>query len=172
MRHLPYPPDTIAETVVAEPLALILHWSGPRLSGIDLHWADDREQTAVLTPKGREMAAALAAYVAGDPVRWPELDLDFGSLPPFLGRCLRVLHETVPQGRLCSYGELAARAGSPKGARAVGQAMSRNPWPLVVPCHRVVGSGPRPALTGFSGSGGLPLKAWLLEHEGARPSGD
>lgn len=168
MRRGPHAPDTHTETLVADPLALVLHWTGGRLAAIDLHWAEGRKQSAELTPPGAELAEALADYVSGRPPTWPELDLDFDSLPPFRARCLRTLHETVPHGTLCSYGELAARAGSPGGARAVGQAMANNPWPLVVPCHRVVGSGPRPDLTGFSGSGGLPLKAWLLEHEGIR----
>lgn len=68
----------------------------------------------------------------------------------------------VPFGETITYGDLAAQAGRPGAARAVGQAMNRNPVPLVVPCHRVVGSDH--ALVGYS-MGGVHVKKWLLEHE-------
>ena len=66
-------------------------------------------------------------------------------------------------GETLTYGQLAKLAGSPHAARAVGGAMARNRWPLIVPCHRVVGSSGK--LTGYSGEGGLKTKHWLLEHE-------
>ena len=68
----------------------------------------------------------------------------------------------IPYGATWSYGELAIRIGSPKAVRAVGAANGRNPLPIVLPCHRVIGSDG--SLTGFGG--GLPLKQFLLEHEG------
>jgi methylated-DNA-[protein]-cysteine S-methyltransferase len=70
----------------------------------------------------------------------------------------------VPFGRTATYGEVAARIGRPKAARAVGGALGSNPIPIVIPCHRVVGAGGR--LTGYAG--GLPRKELLLELEGAR----
>ncbi len=70
----------------------------------------------------------------------------------------------IPFGSTWSYSELATRAGSPKAVRAVGAANGRNPLPIVLPCHRVIGSDG--SLTGFGG--GLPLKQFLLEHEGVR----
>jgi methylated-DNA-[protein]-cysteine S-methyltransferase len=69
----------------------------------------------------------------------------------------------VPRGQTVSYGELAARAGNPKAARAVGTACARNPVPIVVPCHRVVGSSG--SLVGYAG--GLERKERLLALEGA-----
>ena len=72
---------------------------------------------------------------------------------------------TVPAGRTVTYGELARRVGYPGAARAVGGAMRRNPIPIVIPCHRVVGQGG--AITGFGL--GLWRKRWLLDHEGAWP---
>ena len=68
---------------------------------------------------------------------------------------------TIPFGQTISYGEQAASMGDKKKARAVGAANGKNPIPIVVPCHRVVGSNGR--LTGFAG--GLHVKAWLLDHE-------
>lgn len=72
---------------------------------------------------------------------------------------------SVPAGRTVTYGELARRAGFPGAARAVGGAMHRNPIPIVIPCHRVVGVGG--AITGFGL--GLWRKRWLLDHEGSWP---
>ncbi len=80
-----------------------------------------------------------------------------------------VLHELaqVPYGELTTYGTLAARAGRPRAARAVGTVMNRNPVPIVLPCHRVVGS--TGSLVGYGG--GLDRKRTLLELEGAlRPA--
>jgi methylated-DNA-[protein]-cysteine S-methyltransferase len=68
----------------------------------------------------------------------------------------------IPYGTTWSYSELATKIGSPKAVRAVGSANGRNPIPIVLPCHRVIGS--NGTLTGFGG--GLPVKQWLLEHEG------
>lgn len=73
----------------------------------------------------------------------------------------------IASGRTCSYGEIARDLGS--SARAVGQACGENPFPLVIPCHRVVSSS---GLGGFAHSGGgylLEAKRWLLAHEGAIP---
>ncbi len=70
---------------------------------------------------------------------------------------------TIPYGTTTSYGELARRLGDPRATRAVGAANGKNPIPIIVPCHRVVGA--RGELTGFGG--GLERKVWLLEHEGA-----
>ncbi len=67
----------------------------------------------------------------------------------------------IAYGETESYGELAARVGNPKACRAVGLANGRNPIPLVLPCHRVIGA--NGSLTGYGG--GLDLKKWLLQHE-------
>ena len=91
-----------------------------------------------------------------------ELPLDWTLVGPF-GR--RVLGATaqIPYGRVSTYTEVAAEAGSPRGSRAAGNALGANPIPIVVPCHRVLrGSG---ALGGYAG--GLPRKQFLLELEGA-----
>lgn len=74
----------------------------------------------------------------------------------------RALLDIAP-GATASYGEVAAAAGRPGAARAVGQAVGSNPISIVVPCHRVIGADG--SLTGFGG--GLHRKVWLLEHEGA-----
>ncbi|MGH7570070.1 MAG: methylated-DNA--[protein]-cysteine S-methyltransferase [Gemmatimonadales bacterium] len=70
---------------------------------------------------------------------------------------------TIPYGATTSYGALARRLGDPRATRAVGAANGKNPIPIIVPCHRVVGV--KGELTGFGG--GIDRKRWLLEHEGA-----
>lgn len=70
----------------------------------------------------------------------------------------------IPFGETWSYSQLANKMGSPKAVRAVGAANGRNPIPIILPCHRVIGS--NGTLTGFGG--GLPTKQWLLEHEGIK----
>jgi len=72
--------------------------------------------------------------------------------------------EHIPFGETISYGELARRVGAPGAARAVGLANGRNPVPIVVPCHRVIGADG--TLTGYGG--GLDRKRWLLAHESGR----
>jgi len=92
--------------------------------------------------------------------RWFEVDLDWRLSHGFYRQVLDTLM-TVEYGTTVSYGELACMAGSPGAARAVGTAMSTNPIPLIVPCHRVVRS------DGSVGEyGGRPeVKAWLIDHE-------
>ena len=92
-----------------------------------------------------------------------DLSLDLRGLPVFTLSVLKELAR-VPYGETTTYGALAAKVGHPRAARAVGTVMHRNRIPIVLPCHRVVGSTGR--LTGYAG--GLDLKARLLELEGAR----
>ena len=67
----------------------------------------------------------------------------------------------IEYGETCSYGDIANHIGNPKAVRAVGAANGKNPVPIIVPCHRVIGSSGK--LTGYAG--GLDIKVWLLEHE-------
>jgi methylated-DNA-[protein]-cysteine S-methyltransferase len=154
------------ETVVAAPLALDIHWDAEKIREITLRWADGREGGPVAVPHmvtetGRAMQQALSRYVAGEDVRWPELPLDFSRLTPFHQEALDALYR-IGHGTVVTYAELAAMTGRPTAARAAGRAMATNPFPLVLPCHRVVGK--RGELTGFGP--GLPMKRWLLVLEG------
>jgi methylated-DNA-[protein]-cysteine S-methyltransferase len=108
-----------------------------------------------------EARRELDEYFAG---RRREFDLpvDLTPVPTFQREVLAELVR-VPYGSLETYGGLAARVGRPRAARAVGGALHRNPVPIVVPCHRVVGASG--SLTGYGG--GLERKEWLLAAEGA-----
>ena len=105
-------------------------------------------------------ATDLTRYFGGEPVE-PSLTFDLADETEFVAAILTQCSR-IPWGPAVSYGELAARAGRPRAARAVGQAMSRNPLAPFVPCHRVVGADG--SLTGFGG--GLDLKARMLALEG------
>ncbi|MFK7823980.1 MAG: methylated-DNA--[protein]-cysteine S-methyltransferase [Oligoflexales bacterium] len=70
----------------------------------------------------------------------------------------------IPWGQSCSYGDIAKSCKNPKASRAVGMANNRNPLPIIIPCHRVVGSNGQ--LVGYGG--GLGIKRWLLQHEGIK----
>lgn len=71
---------------------------------------------------------------------------------------------TLGWGEVTTYGELGLGTGRPTAGRAVGGAIGANPIPIIIPCHRVLGSDGR--ITGYSGGAGIPTKLWLLEHEG------
>ena len=150
----------MARTVVDSPI-------GP----LGLVASDDALQ-AVLFDGGRvraegrspvlaDAARQLRAYFDGELLEF-DLPLELhGSA--FNQRCWRAL-ATIPYGQTVSYGEQARRLGlDHTAARAVGAANGRNPLPLVLPCHRVIGA--NGSLTGFGG--GLHVKRFLLEHEGA-----
>ena len=107
----------------------------------------------------------LEAYFSGDRGALARIDWSLDGAAAgdgFQTRVWRALAE-VPIGTTISYGEMAKRAGEPGAAQAAGVALNRNPIPLVLPCHRVVGADG--AMVGFGG--GLERKTWLLRHEGA-----
>jgi methylated-DNA-[protein]-cysteine S-methyltransferase len=108
------------------------------------------------------LADELAAYYAGGPwPRHPELVARAGSTP--FGRQVYEMVAAIPSGQSRTYGDIARRLGRPRAARAVGRAMATNPFPVIIPCHRVVGSDG--SLKGFAG--GVDMKAAMLEMEGA-----
>jgi O-6-methylguanine DNA methyltransferase len=110
-----------------------------------------------------ELRQRLLDYLAGEPVDFSEFPIDLPSRPPFWRRvwdaCAR-----IPYGEIRSYAQLAREAGAPRAFRAVGGAMAANPIPLVIPCHRVVGSDG--SLVGFGG--GVDQKRRMLEMEARR----
>jgi methylated-DNA-[protein]-cysteine S-methyltransferase len=106
----------------------------------------------------------IQAYFQGEPSALHDMPLCHAGQTAFCQDLYEALRK-VPSGRTVSYGELADLAGHPGAARAVGRAMSVNPTPLIVPCHRVVNASGR--LGGFSAHGGVDMKKRLLDHENA-----
>ena len=114
----------------------------------------------------RTVAAGIRALLRGAKV---EFDLDLVALdqcPPFQQTVLRATHG-IPRGQVSTYGRIATQLGRPGAARAVGNALANNPFPLLIPCHRVVRAGGH--LGGFGG--GSLLKQALLALEGVETSG-
>lgn len=107
----------------------------------------------------------IQALLAGVHDDLRDLPLDLHGVPAFQQRVYEIAR-AIPPGEVLTYGEVARRIGAPGAARAVGQALGRNPFAPVVPCHRVLGAGGRAG--GFSAEGGADTKLRMLEMEKAR----
>jgi methylated-DNA-[protein]-cysteine S-methyltransferase len=149
-------------------------WSDRGIAGLQLPEADAQATHARLrrrTPGGREAppppevrraiegVVALIGGAASD-LSWVPLDME--PVPPFHRRVYDVAR-TIAPGATLTYGEIAARIGEPGEARAVGQALGRNPFPIIVPCHRVLAAGGK--IGGFSAPGSIATKRRLLAIE-------
>ena len=132
-------------------LHLIRFPKGKKRSLPEHHWVENQKPL-------QEVVRQLEAYFAGK-LKAFSLDICL-NVTPFQKKVLTALRR-VPYGETISYGELAKNIGNPKASRAVGQANSRNPIPIVIPCHRVIGSNGK--LTGFGG--GISVKQTLLDLE-------
>jgi O-6-methylguanine DNA methyltransferase len=120
------------------------------------------------TPPPPEVVKTLQriqALMRGETSDLTSVVLDMNGVPPFHRRVYEMAR-TIPPGSTLSYGELASQLGVPGSARAVGQALGRNPFPIIVPCHRVLAAGGK--LGGFSANGGVSTKLRMLAIEGAR----
>jgi methylated-DNA-[protein]-cysteine S-methyltransferase len=105
----------------------------------------------------------IRAYLDGKCTNF-DLPTDISILTDFQQQVLQATQQ-IPRGRIATYMDIARKIGKPKAVRAVGQALGRNPIPIVIPCHRVIASDG--SLGGYSGGGGLETKAKLLQLEGA-----
>jgi methylated-DNA-[protein]-cysteine S-methyltransferase len=123
-------------------------------------------RSAAVQPPPSVQAAidGIVRLLAGERRDLRDVLLDTSAIPDFNRQVYDVARRIAP-GATMTYGEVAAALGDPGAARAVGQALGRNPFPIVVPCHRVVGAGGR--LVGFSAPGGTATKQRLLAIEGA-----
>jgi len=106
----------------------------------------------------------IIAYFDGSCVNFNNIPIALGGFSQFTRSVLDLCHE-ITFGQTITYAELAARAGRPAAARAVGSALAKNPLPLLVPCHRILRSDGQ--IGGFSAPGAMNLKAKLLKHEHA-----
>jgi methylated-DNA-[protein]-cysteine S-methyltransferase len=114
----------------------------------------------------QQVIDAVNASLRGEADDLADVPLALDDVPPFARRVYEVVR-TIPAGETLSYGEVAVAVGSPGAARAVGQALGRNPFPIVVPCHRVLAAGGR--IGGFTARGGTSIKAEMLAAEGVTP---
>ncbi len=107
----------------------------------------------------------IRALMAGEKIDLADVSLNMEGVPDFERRVYEVAR-SIPPGATLTYGEIATRLGDKALARDVGQALGRNPFPIVVPCHRVLAAGGRTG--GFSARGGVATKMRILAIEGAR----
>jgi methylated-DNA-[protein]-cysteine S-methyltransferase len=140
-------------------LRVAVRWEKGKARKILLNPDTNLEGTPSPPPQVKRFFKDLKDYLKGNQVNFA-LPIDWGVLSGFAKKVSRELAKTRC-GDVLSYAELARRVGNPEAARAVGRVMAKNPFPLVIPCHRVIGTDG--SLTGFSA--GLGLKASLLELE-------
>ncbi len=107
---------------------------------------------------------AITVLLEGDRTDLSFIACDFTDVDPFAARVYAATR-AIPAGETRTYGDIASQLGNKQFAQKVGQALGRNPFPIIVPCHRVVGADGR--LTGFSAPGGTDTKLRLLQIEGA-----
>lgn len=115
-------------------------------------------------PAVRDACDGIVALLRGEAISFEDVQLDMSGVPE-LHRRVYAIARTIPSGATLSYGEIAKRLGDASLARAVGQALSRNGYAPIVPCHRVLAAGGQAG--GFSARGGLSTKLRLLTIEGA-----
>jgi methylated-DNA-[protein]-cysteine S-methyltransferase len=150
-------------------------WSDGGLTGVHLPDAHPSRTRSSLTrrfpgatpaeptPQVRQAIDGIVALLRGEKRDLREIELDFDGIPDF-NRRVYELARRIPPGVTMTYGEIAHRLASPGTARAVGQALGHNPWPIVVPCHRVLAADG--GMGGFSAPGGVSTKRRMLEIEG------
>ena len=119
-------------------------------------------QVDIISEKAKALRSELQDYFDNASQDF-SLPIDERILSPFQAKVYRYTRE-IPFGRTMSYGDLARLVEQPKATQAIGQAMAKNPVPIIIPCHRVLDA--KGNLYGFSAEGGLDSKAFLLRHEG------
>jgi methylated-DNA-[protein]-cysteine S-methyltransferase len=155
-------------------------WNGRGIAGVQLPETDRRAVRnrilrrfpgaceAVPPADVQRVVDDIAALLNGEPRDLGYAKIDTAALPDFHRRVYDVAR-TIPTGATLSYGEIAERLGDRLLAREVGEALGQNPFPIIVPCHRVLAVGGK--MGGFSARGGVRTKLRLLSIEGAEPGG-
>lgn len=150
-------------------------WGARGIVGVQLPEAAGAERASLLRrfpdaieavppPDVQRAVECIVALLGGGSPDLDSIALDMAGLPEF-DRCVLEATRRIPRGTTRTYGEIAAEVGDPGAARAVGQALGRNPFPVIVPCHRVLAAAGRPG--GFSAHGGVATKLRILAIEGA-----
>lgn len=159
--------------------ACALVWSGARLIGAQLPEQDEAkarkrlarrypDAVALLPPAFVEEAiVGIRALLSGERRDLSALPIALDEVSEFNRKVYEVAL-SIPPGETLTYGEVAARVGEPGAARAVGMALGQNPWPIIVPCHRVLAANGKTG--GFSADGGVETKLRMLTIEKARTS--
>lgn len=149
-------------------------WTSRGIAGVDLPAGSEEKTRARLKKRFPEAAEAppsaevqkiideVIALVAGEKIDFSHVTLDHAPLPEFSKRVYEIVR-TIPIGQTLTYGDIAKKLGDVSLSREVGQAMGRNPTPIIMPCHRVVAASGKTG--GFSAPGGVDTKMKLLSIE-------
>ena len=152
-------------------------WGARGILGVQLPERDERATRARLARRYPDVSEApppqhiqhvindIVALLSGESRDFSTVALDMDGVPAFNQRVYAVAR-TISCGATLSYGDIAARLGDRGAARDVGEAMGQNPFPIIVPCHRVLAAGGK--VGGFSANGGIATKLRLLQIEGAQ----
>jgi methylated-DNA-[protein]-cysteine S-methyltransferase len=155
-------------------------WNERGIAGVQLPEGSDRAtrsrverrfpgvREAAPPAQVRQTIGGIVGLLAGERTDLRDAALDDAALSDFQRRVYGVAR-TIPPGSTLSYGEIAERLGDRLLAREVGEALGRNPFPIIVPCHRVMAAGGK--MGGFSAPGGVRTKLRMLSIEGAQPGG-
>ena len=153
-----------------------LAWDEAGLAAVRIPSAErDRTQAAILrrfpaavaaepTPPIAKVVADVCDLLAGGRPDFADAPLNLAGVPEFHAQVYAITR-AIPRGETLTYGEIAERLGDKRLAREVGQALGANPWPIVIPCHRVTAAGGK--LGGFSGAGGGATKIQMMALGGA-----
>lgn len=151
-------------------------WRGEKIIGVLLPSSSDEATRAALKRRASSATESsppafaqsaidgIVRLCAGEPVTFDVSSLDRGAIEPFADRVYDILL-SVPPGETTTYGVIAEELGDKALSRAVGAALGQNPFPIIIPCHRVTAAGGK--MGGFSAPGGSETKRKLLEIEGA-----
>jgi methylated-DNA-[protein]-cysteine S-methyltransferase len=144
-----------------------LSWTENGLTGFELPGAPVTDAEVGEVPQQiSRIIQRVQEHLAGHAQDFSDLEYDFSRLPTFTVAVLKATL-AVKSGETRSYGQIAAALNQPTAvSRAVGAALGSNPWPLLIPCHRIVAANGK--MTGFSGPGGVKAKTRLLALEGAQ----
>jgi len=154
-------------------------WGERGISGVQLPMGSQEKTRKRIHQRNGEVTEApppaevqraidgMIELLAGKPNDLSDVTLDLDGVPEF-NRGVYDIARKIPPGKTMTYGDIAKRLGGVELSRDVGQALGRNPCPIVVPCHRVLAAGGKPG--GFSANGGVTTKLRLLSIEGARTS--
>ena len=157
-------PSTVFETPIGT-CGIAWHKTGLTAFRLPSGKARGLDHTESPPPWVQAVIARVQEHLAGSPQDFSDLPYDFSLVADFPRQVYRAALQ-VKSGQTCSYGDIAKKLGQPPAvSRAVGTALGANPWPLLVPCHRIVSADGK--MTGFSGPGGVKTKLRLLALEGA-----
>ncbi len=144
----------------------VLEWTADGISAVTVTNAVTGDDTLPRPAWVDRAGERLREYVGGEPVGFDDIPIDVSSATEFTRQVFDALREVL-YGETLSYGEFAQRIGRPTAARAVGQAVGRNPLLILIPCHRIVAS--NGAVGGWSGPLGMKTRLLAMERLGSAP---